>query len=123
MLTDGRGRAARGPVAAVGRDWVDVEVADQIVQPAPRLRFAVVQALAKGDRGELAAELLTEIGVSAIWPWQASRSIVRWDRDGDGDKAEQGAAEVADPGAGGHEAVPTALGTGGRRSARSWTRC
>lgn len=87
VLTDGRGRAAHGPVAAVGRDWVDVEVAGQIVQRAPRLRFAVVQALAKGDRGELAAELLTEIGVSAIWPWQAYRSIVRWDGE---DKAQRG---------------------------------
>lgn len=86
VLTDGRGRAAHGPVVAVGRDWIEVEVAEQIIQPAPRLRFAVVQALAKGDRGELAAELLTEIGVSAIWPWQATRSIVRWE----GDKVERG---------------------------------
>ena len=38
----------------------------------------MAQALAKGDRGELAVELLTEVGVSEILPWQASRSIVRW---------------------------------------------
>jgi 16S rRNA (uracil1498-N3)-methyltransferase len=34
--------------------------------------------LAKGDRSELAVEMMTEIGVSEIVPWQASRSIVRW---------------------------------------------
>lgn len=86
VLTDGRGRAVHGPVSAVGRDWVEVSVAVRIIQPPPRLRFSVVQALAKGDRGELAAELLTEIGVSAIWPWQASRSIARWE----GDKSAKG---------------------------------
>ena len=86
VLTDGRGRAVRGPVTGTGRDHVDVVVESRIEQSPPQLRFSVVQALAKGDRGELAAELLTEIGVSAIWPWQASRSIVRWD----GDKSEKG---------------------------------
>ncbi len=55
-----------------------VEVAEQLVEPAPAVRFVVVQALAKGDRGELAVELLTEVGVTEILPWQAARSIVRW---------------------------------------------
>ena len=35
--------------------------------------FVVVQALPKGDRGELAVEVLTEIGVDRIVPWAASR--------------------------------------------------
>ncbi len=86
LVTDGRGRAVRGPARWVGRDSVRIEVAEQIEQPAPQLRFAVVQALAKGDRSELAVELLTEIGVSQIWPWQASRSVVRWT----GDRAAKG---------------------------------
>jgi 16S rRNA (uracil1498-N3)-methyltransferase len=38
----------------------------------------VVQALPKGDRAELAVELLTEVGVDEIVPWAASRSIVQW---------------------------------------------
>ena len=36
------------------------------------------QALAKGDRSELAVEIMTELGVDEILAWQASRSIVRW---------------------------------------------
>jgi 16S rRNA (uracil1498-N3)-methyltransferase len=40
-----------------------------------------VQALAKGDRSELAVEMMTEIGVDEIVPWQASRSVVRWSSD------------------------------------------
>jgi 16S rRNA (uracil1498-N3)-methyltransferase len=41
----------------------------------------LVQALAKGDRDELAAEAATELGVDGIIPWQAERSIVRWKGD------------------------------------------
>ncbi|MGI3783868.1 MAG: 16S rRNA (uracil(1498)-N(3))-methyltransferase, partial [Janthinobacterium lividum] len=39
------------------------------------------QALAKGDRGELAVEMLTEVGVAEVVPWQASRSVARWSAD------------------------------------------
>jgi 16S rRNA (uracil1498-N3)-methyltransferase len=38
----------------------------------------LVQALAKGDRDELAIQAATELGVAAVVPWQANRSIVRW---------------------------------------------
>lgn len=78
VLTDGRGRAVTGPVVGVGRQSITVEVASVVVEDEPAVRFVVVQALAKGDRGELAVELLTEVGVAEILPWQASRSIVRW---------------------------------------------
>ena len=78
VLTDGLGRAITGPVVGAGKQSVTVEVAEQLVEPAPAVRFVVVQALAKGDRGELAVEVLTEVGVTEVVPWQAARSIVRW---------------------------------------------
>jgi 16S rRNA (uracil1498-N3)-methyltransferase len=37
-----------------------------------------VQALPKGERGELAVEVLTEVGVDRIVPWAASRSVAVW---------------------------------------------
>lgn len=46
--------------------------------PLPEIRIVLVQALAKGDRAELAVEAATELGVDAVLPWQADRSIVRW---------------------------------------------
>lgn len=78
VLADGAGRAVSGPVVATGKQTLTVQVAEHRIEPAPGLRYVVAQALAKGDRGELAVELLTEVGVSEIVPWQASRSIVRW---------------------------------------------
>src|SRR5690606_18259689 len=33
---------------------------------------------AKGDRGELAVQAMTEVGVDAIVPWSAARSVARW---------------------------------------------
>jgi 16S rRNA (uracil1498-N3)-methyltransferase len=44
--------------------------------PDPRL--VVVQALPKGERAELAVELLTELGADEIVPWAAARSVVQW---------------------------------------------
>jgi 16S rRNA (uracil1498-N3)-methyltransferase len=44
----------------------------------PDIRLVLVQALAKGDRDELAAETATELGIDAVVPWQSERSIVRW---------------------------------------------
>ena len=37
-----------------------------------------MQAIPKGDRGELAVEMLTEIDVDRIVPWAASRSVAVW---------------------------------------------
>lgn len=78
-VADGRGTRARCVVAAVGRDEVELTVVERVVEPEPDLRLVVVQALAKGDRGELAVELCTEVGVDELVPWQAERCVVRWD--------------------------------------------
>lgn len=78
-VINGRGLRASCNVADVGRDWLDLEVTkvDQESQPQPRM--IVVQALAKGDRADLALEILTEVGVDVIVPWSATHSIVKWD--------------------------------------------
>lgn len=56
-----------------------------VAEEAPeRPRITVVQALPKGDRGELAVETMTETGVDAIVPWAAARCITQW-------KGERGA--------------------------------
>jgi 16S rRNA (uracil1498-N3)-methyltransferase len=43
--------------------------------------LVLVQALPKGDRGPLAVELATELGVDRIVPWTAARCVTRWRED------------------------------------------
>lgn len=78
QLCDGIGRVALGEVAAAGKRSFDVVVrsVDDHAEPSPWI--TVVQALPKGDRGELAVEVLTEIGVARIVPWAAARSVAVW---------------------------------------------
>lgn len=78
-VTDGSGRALECEVVAVRRDELDCLVLRRTALPAPAARLAVVQALAKGDRGERAVEMLTEVGVDEIIPWSATRSVTRWE--------------------------------------------
>jgi len=83
---DGRGRLAWGPVVHIGSGEFAI-AAEEIVVEAPRApRLVLVQALAKGDRDELAIQAATELGVDAVVPWQAARSVSRWA----GPKADKG---------------------------------
>jgi 16S rRNA (uracil1498-N3)-methyltransferase len=86
LIGDGAGRGVRGRVLAAGKAGLEVEVLDELAVPRRDLRIVAVQALAKGDRSELAIEMLTEMGIDEIVPWAASRSIVRWSGER-GDKA------------------------------------
>ncbi len=42
-------------------------------------RILLVQALAKGDRDEMAVQAATELGIDGVFPWAASRSVTRWE--------------------------------------------
>lgn len=89
VLTDGRGRGAAGVVLRTeGKDRLIVEPSGFPVEPEPTPRITVVQALPKGDRGELAVETMTETGVDAIVPWSAARCITQW-------RGERGAKALA----------------------------
>lgn len=79
LVADGRGRAVRGPVAEVGRSSIAVTVDEVLHEPASEVTYRTVQALAKGERQELALEIQTEVGVDEVVAWQSHRSIVRWD--------------------------------------------
>jgi 16S rRNA (uracil1498-N3)-methyltransferase len=78
VLTDGRGTSAVVTVAATGKASLDA-VVDSVTRAEAELpRLVVVQAIPKGDRGELAVEMLTEVGADVIVPWAASRCVAVW---------------------------------------------
>ena len=85
-IGDGRGTLVHGVVASTGPRELALEVDEVVVEEPPSPRLIIVQALAKGDRDELAVQAATELGVDAVVPWQASRSVSRWE----GPKAEKG---------------------------------
>lgn len=78
VVGDGRGRVAEAEAVSVARDRVELRVLTLREEPAPAPRIVLVQALAKGGRDEAAIQMATELGVAAVVPWQAARSITRW---------------------------------------------
>ncbi|MGX1585863.1 16S rRNA (uracil(1498)-N(3))-methyltransferase [Microbacterium sp. NPDC055502] len=83
---DGRGVWLTGVAEEVSPSRVEVRVQERAETPSPSPRVVLVQALAKGDRDELAVQAACELGVDEIVPWQAGRSISRWE----GPKAAKG---------------------------------
>jgi 16S rRNA (uracil1498-N3)-methyltransferase len=92
---DGAGLIAEcvvtGPVAGAGsartgRGGGGLELAVKALRrvPRPQPSITVIQAIPKGDRGELAVEEMTEVGVDRIVPWAAERSIPVWQPDAKG---------------------------------------
>ena len=88
VVGDGRGRVADAEALAVGRDLVKLSVLALREVPPPAPRTVLVQALAKGGRDEAAIQAATELGVAAVVPWSAARSVALWT----GANAESGVA-------------------------------
>jgi 16S rRNA (uracil1498-N3)-methyltransferase len=77
-LTDGAGLVVHCSVISSSRERLDLRVDGVTRRPPPLVRLVLAQALAKGGRDEQAVETATEVGVDALVPWQADRSVVRW---------------------------------------------
>jgi 16S rRNA (uracil1498-N3)-methyltransferase len=78
FVSDGVGTLMTCSVVATLPDGLRLHVLSRRVVAMPEPRLVVVQALPKGERAELAVEVLTELGVDEIVPWAAARSIARW---------------------------------------------
>lgn len=106
VVGDGRGRIADAEAVTVAKDRVELAVLDLREEPPPARSVVLVQALAKGGRDELAIQAATELGVTTVIPWQAARSITRWQ----GGKADAGAARWA-----------TIVREAGKQAMRPWS--
>src|ERR1700734_2614218 len=83
---DGAGLVAECVVTAQSGRGLELAVRARREVPRPDPLITVVQAIPKGDRGELAVEEMTEVGVDRIMPWAAARCVPVW-------RAERGAAQ------------------------------
>jgi len=75
---DGRGLIVEGTVSSTDGAVLSVAVDRVRREERPRPELWLAQALAKGDRDELAVQAATELGVSGVIPWAAERSVSRW---------------------------------------------
>ena len=105
VVGDGLGRVADAEAVEVAKDRVALRVLALRREPRPAPRVVLVQALAKGGRDESAIQAATELGVSAVVPWQAARSVTRWS----GPKVASGTARWA-----------TIVREAGKQSMRPW---
>ena len=105
VLTDGAGTSVTCTVSTAAKSSLDLVVDGSTYVERPLPRITVVQAIPKGDRGELAVEMLTEIDVDTIVPWAASRSVAVWR----GERAVKGLAKWR-----------SAARTAAKQARRSW---
>lgn len=82
---NGAGFWVTGTVASAEPQRVVIDVDSRETFPKPDRSVTLVQALAKGGRDEMAVQAATELGVDAVVPWAAARSVSKW----------EGAAKVA----------------------------
>ncbi|BDR54599.1 ribosomal RNA small subunit methyltransferase E [Bombiscardovia apis] len=76
QLSDGAGLRIQAVLRDAQSGLVEVTTVGKEAEPTTKL--ALVQALAKGGHDEQAVDMATQIGVDAVIPWQADRSIVKW---------------------------------------------
>lgn len=85
-IGNGDGVIVWGIIASVAPSELVIDVDEARIDVASAPALWLVQALAKGDRDELAVQAATELGVSGVVPWASERSVTRWE----GQKVDKG---------------------------------
>lgn len=81
LVSDGAGNWIRAVVENIEKKTFMAKVLERGFQEEKSPRLIVVQGLPKSDRVKDAIEILVESGVDLIIPWQADRSISKWQKD------------------------------------------
>jgi 16S rRNA (uracil1498-N3)-methyltransferase len=76
QLSDGNGLRIQARMADPEAGLAEVVNVGR--EPEPQTRLALIQALAKTGHDEQAIDMATQIGVDAVLPWAANRSIAKW---------------------------------------------
>lgn len=78
-IGNGSGLIVTGPIVTAEHTELAITVTEALEVPRRAPAVFLAQALAKGDRDELAVQAATELGVDGVIPWTAARSISRWE--------------------------------------------
>lgn len=78
-ITNGLGLVATCEAIASVKSELRYRVIERTSEQRSSQEVWLYQALAKGDRDELAIQAATELGASGIAAWQGGRSVSRWD--------------------------------------------
>ncbi len=78
LLSDTQRLKVLGVILDAGAGELVVEVQEVSEEPQEHPALVLVQGLAKDKRDIQAVESATELGVDAVIPWQAERSVARW---------------------------------------------
>lgn len=77
-IGDGAGLVVHGTISTVAPGALEIIVESVREEQATTPALWLAQALAKGDRDEMAIQAATELGVSGVIPWAADRSVSKW---------------------------------------------
>ena len=80
-ISDGVKKWVSGPIIEISKKDLTISVSEkgEFEEKFPEL--VLVQAVTKSDRNKEMLELVVEAGVDRIIPWQAERSISKWQSD------------------------------------------
>ena len=95
LLADHEGRIGRACLLEGSGATAVLEVHEIVTVPRPQPAVTVVQAILPAEAGSQAVALMTEVGVDAVVPWQASRSVATWTRERQGRDRWQASAHEA----------------------------
>ena len=80
-ISDGESNWVSGPIVQISKKSLEISITERGVESASKPELILVQAITKSDRNKEMLELIIAAGVDQIIPWQAERSISKWQDD------------------------------------------
>ena len=80
-ISDGVRNWVSGPIIEIAKKELFISITDRGEIQSAKPELVLVQAITKSDRNKEMLELAVEAGVDRIIPWQADRSISKWQSD------------------------------------------
>ncbi len=80
-ISDGVKKWVSGPIIKISKKELTISVSEKGEFEEKKPELVLVQAVTKSDRNKEMLELVIESGVDRIIPWQAERSISKWQSD------------------------------------------